>query len=40
MKNQDFMGKKKFFLSTLPYSPWAASATWLLVGAPHKVQEK
>jgi hypothetical protein len=28
VKNQDFMGKKNFFLSTLPLSPWAVSATW------------
>jgi hypothetical protein len=33
-KNQDFMGKKNFFLRTLPFSPWTASATWLHVGAP------
>jgi hypothetical protein len=31
------MGKSNFFLSTLPFSPWAASATWLHVGAPHKI---
>jgi hypothetical protein len=40
MKNQDFMGKKIKFPSTLPFSPWAASATWLHVGAPPKIQEK
>jgi hypothetical protein len=34
MKNQDFMGKKNFFLSTLPITPWALLATWLHVGAP------
>jgi hypothetical protein len=37
VKNQDFMDKKNFFLSTLPFmpfSPWVASATWLYVGAP------
>jgi hypothetical protein len=31
VKNQDFMGKTNFFLSTLPFSLWAASATWLHV---------
>jgi hypothetical protein len=39
-KNQDSMGKTNFFLSTMPFSPWAASATWLHVGAPHKIHEK
>jgi hypothetical protein len=34
VKNQDFMGKRNFFLSILPFSPWAVSATWLHVGAP------
>jgi hypothetical protein len=38
VKNQDFMGKKKFFFSTLPFSPWAVSATWLHVGVPQKIQ--
>jgi hypothetical protein len=33
VKNQDFMGKTNFFLSTLPFSPWAVSA-------PQKIQEK
>jgi hypothetical protein len=34
VKNQDFMGKTNlFFLKTLPFSPWAVSATWLHVGA-------
>jgi hypothetical protein len=28
VKNQDFMDKTNFFLSTLPFGPWAASATW------------
>jgi hypothetical protein len=37
VKNQDSMGKTKFFLSTLPFSPWAVSATWLHVGAPQKI---
>jgi hypothetical protein len=25
VKNQDFMGKTNYFLSTLPFSPWAVS---------------
>jgi hypothetical protein len=29
VKNQDFMGKTNYFLRTLPFSPWAGSATWL-----------
>jgi hypothetical protein len=40
VKNQDFMGKTKKILSTLPFSPWAILATWLHVGAPQKIQEK
>jgi hypothetical protein len=40
VKNQDFMGKTNYFLRTLPFSPWAVSATWLHVGAPQKIQEK
>jgi hypothetical protein len=36
-----FYGQTNFFLSTLPFSPWAALATWLqgisLVGVPKKV---
>ena len=40
MKNQDSMGKTNFFFSTLPFSPWVVSATWLHVGAPKKIQEK
>jgi hypothetical protein len=32
VKKQDSMGKKNFFLSTLPFSPWVVSATWLYVG--------
>jgi hypothetical protein len=40
VKNQDSMGKTNFFFSTLPFSPWAVLATWLHVGAPHKIQEK
>jgi hypothetical protein len=30
------MGKTKFFLSTLPFSPWAVLATWLHVGTLRK----
>jgi hypothetical protein len=37
VKNQDSIGKTNFFLSTMPFSPWAASATWLHVGASHKI---
>jgi hypothetical protein len=40
VKNQESMGKTNFFLSTLPFSPWAVSATWLNVRAPQKIQEK
>jgi hypothetical protein len=29
-----FYGQKNYFLSTLPFSPWAVLATWLHVGAP------
>jgi hypothetical protein len=35
-----FYGQNKLFLSTLPFRPWAVSATWLHVGAPQKIQEK
>jgi hypothetical protein len=34
VKNQDFMDKPNYFFRTLPFSPWAVSATWLHVGAP------
>jgi hypothetical protein len=27
VKNQDSMGKTNFFISTLPFSPWAVLAT-------------
>jgi hypothetical protein len=37
VKNQESMGKTKFFLSTLPYSLWAILATLLHVGAPKKL---
>jgi hypothetical protein len=40
MRNQDSMGKTNFFLSTLPFNPWAVLASWLYVGAPQKIQEK
>jgi hypothetical protein len=33
------MGKTNFFLSTLPFSPWAVLATWLHVGASKKIQK-
>jgi hypothetical protein len=33
VKNQDSMSKTNYFLRTLPFSPWAISATWLHVGA-------
>jgi phosphotransferase system IIA component len=39
VKNQDFMGKTNYLLRTLPFSPWAVSATWLHVGTPQKIQE-
>jgi hypothetical protein len=39
VKNQDSMGKTNFFLSTLPFSPWAILATWLNVGATQKIYE-
>jgi hypothetical protein len=31
------MGKRNFFLSTLPFSPWAVLATWMHVEAPQKI---
>jgi hypothetical protein len=37
---QDSMDKTNFFLSILPFNPYAVSATWLHVGAPQKIQEK
>jgi hypothetical protein len=40
VKNQDSMGKTKFLFSTLPFSLWAVSTTWLHVGTPQKIQEK
>jgi hypothetical protein len=39
MKNQDSNGKRNFFHSTMPFSPWAVLATWLHVGVPQKIQE-
>jgi hypothetical protein len=39
-ENKDSMGKTKKNLGTLPFNPWAISATWLHVGAPQKIQEK
>jgi hypothetical protein len=40
IKNQDSMDKINFFLSTLPFSPWAVLATWLHVISPWKIHEK
>jgi hypothetical protein len=37
VKNQYSIGKTNFFFSTLPFNPWAVSATWLHVGAPQKM---
>jgi hypothetical protein len=34
------MGKTNFFLRTLPFSPWAVSATWLHVVAPQENTRK
>jgi hypothetical protein len=34
VENQDSLGKTNYFLRTLPFSPWAVSATWLHVGSP------
>jgi hypothetical protein len=31
------MGKTNFFLSTMPFNPWAVLATWLHVAAPQKI---
>jgi hypothetical protein len=39
VKKQDFVGKTNFFLSTMSFSSWAISATWLHVGAPQKIEE-
>jgi hypothetical protein len=39
VENQVFMDKKIYFLSTLPFSPWAVSATWLHVGALRKYRK-
>jgi hypothetical protein len=35
-----FYGQNKNKTKTLPFSPWAVSATRLHVGAPQKIQEK
>jgi hypothetical protein len=40
VKNQDFMGKTNFFLSTMPFNPWTALATWLHIGAHQIIREK
>jgi hypothetical protein len=39
VSKQDSIGKTNFFLSTLPFSPWAILATWLHIGALHKIEE-
>jgi hypothetical protein len=39
VENQDSMGKTNFFLSTLPFSAWAVSATWLHVGGLYEINE-
>jgi hypothetical protein len=33
-KSENFISKTNYFLSTLPFNPWAVSTTWLHVGAP------
>jgi hypothetical protein len=38
VKNQAFMGKTNFFISTMPFSPGVVG-TWLHVGASQKIQE-
>jgi hypothetical protein len=40
VKKQDSMDKTNFFLSSLPFNPWAILATWLHVGALQKIHEK
>jgi hypothetical protein len=40
VKNQVYMGKTIFFLSTMPFNPWVVLATCLHVGAPQKIHEK
>jgi hypothetical protein len=37
VKNQDSVGKTNFFLSTLPFNPWAVLATGVHVGVPQKI---
>jgi hypothetical protein len=32
-----FYRQNKLLFSTLPFNPWAISATWLHVGAPKKI---
>jgi hypothetical protein len=39
VKNQDFISKTNYFLSTLSFNPWAVLATWLHVGAPQKYRK-
>jgi hypothetical protein len=40
VKNKDSMGKTNYFLSTMPFNPWAVLATWLHAGAPKKIEKK
>jgi hypothetical protein len=40
VKKQDSMNKTNLFLSTMLFSHWGVSATWLHVGPPQKIQEK
>jgi hypothetical protein len=35
-----FYGQNKLTFSTLPFSSWVVSTTWLHVGAPQKILEK
>jgi hypothetical protein len=37
VENQVSFGKTNFFLSTLPFNPWAVSATSSHVGTPQKI---
>jgi hypothetical protein len=38
-ENQDSKGEISFFFSTLPFSPWVVSATWMHVRTPQKIQK-
>jgi hypothetical protein len=39
VKIQDSTSKRNLFFGTLIFSSWAILATWLYLGAPHKLQE-